>query len=526
MISPISLRSLSRRADAVIWSMFRAGVSSMNSGAPPRSSSHALVSWFISRYARPIPVLSLWPSTRDRAQRSRSAISRPPISRLTNRTEVLPSIAAWSQMFSAIAVFPMLGRAARIDELARLEAAGDVVQVDEPRRDPGDRVPAGLRPLGDPVHRLREDVLELVRVALDLLLGDGEDLPLGRFQQLLRGELIGIAVADDLGGAVDQLAADRLLAHDLGIVLGVGRVRDAVDDLAQRLVAADLLELVAPDQLVGQRDGVDPLAQVVQVADRLVDRLVRVPIEVRRPPASGTISCRTSLSSSMLPSTLRSASRFCGGRRSPSAVESGRDARPPPLPFGLPLPLPGPWYPAAMARQAPWLSPRSQARLAREPAPWSVGRSRRQLVPPHHPSPGRTLLFFPFGRYPPPIQDPARNRTDPPSVRVVSEHLYHRPPAVSTGNPTPESASSASHAERLRTIPTANVRRQFEIRSGSGLHPIVAALMAHQMPRPSGWTGRLLEPVQVQPAVSSVWVGTTQSLTSLSMSWPRWILME
>ena len=53
-----------------------------------------------------------------------------------------------------------------------------------------------------------------------------------------------------------------------------------MSDLGERLVAADLLELVAADQLVGQHDGVDPLAQVVQVADRVVDHLVRVAVEV------------------------------------------------------------------------------------------------------------------------------------------------------------------------------------------------------------------------------------------------------
>jgi hypothetical protein len=83
-----------------------------------------------------------------------------------------------------------------------------------------------------------------------------------------------------LVGALDQLAADRLLADDLGVVLGVGRVRHAAEDLREGLVAADRLELAAAGQLLGQGDRVDRLAQVVEVADRPVDHLMGVAIEV------------------------------------------------------------------------------------------------------------------------------------------------------------------------------------------------------------------------------------------------------
>ena len=132
-------------------------------------------------------------------------------------------------------------------------------------------------------------------------------------EELLGGEEVGVAVADDVGRALDELAADRLLADDLGVVLGVGRVGDAVGDLQEHLVAADLLVLIAAGQLVGERHGVDGLAQVVEVADGPVDDLVRVAVEVLD-AEEPTISWRTSLSSRMPPSTDRSASRFCGGR--------------------------------------------------------------------------------------------------------------------------------------------------------------------------------------------------------------------
>src|SRR5262245_44160225 len=53
----------------------------------------------------------------------------------------------------------------------------------------------------------------------------------------------------------------------------------------------------------------------------------------------------------MLPSTLRSASRFCGGRRSTGEPPLALPGPPRPDPFGLPLPEPG--NPPAMVNHAP-----------------------------------------------------------------------------------------------------------------------------------------------------------------------------
>ena len=73
------------------------------------------------------------------------------------------------------------------------------------------------------------------------------------------GEEVGVTFADDLGGALDQVTADRFLADELGVVPGVGGVGNAIGDLEEHLVAADLLELIAADQFVGQRHGVHAL---------------------------------------------------------------------------------------------------------------------------------------------------------------------------------------------------------------------------------------------------------------------------
>ena len=68
--------------------------------------------------------------------------------------------------------------------------------------------------------------------------------------------------------------------HDLGVIPGVGRVGHAAGDLQQHLVAANQLELIAERQLIGQRDGVNGFPLAVQVADRPIDDLVSVTVEV------------------------------------------------------------------------------------------------------------------------------------------------------------------------------------------------------------------------------------------------------
>ena len=68
-------------------------------------------------------------------------------------------------------------------------------------------------------------------------------------------------------------------------------------------------------EAVGEDHQVDRVAVVVDVDDRLEDLLVGVEVEVVRRRIWRT-SLMTALSRSMVPRTLRSASRLCGGSRS------------------------------------------------------------------------------------------------------------------------------------------------------------------------------------------------------------------
>ena len=70
------------------------------------------------------------------------------------------------------------------------------------------------------------------------------------------------------------------LLDDLGVILGIRGRRGLFEGLADRLVAAGLLEVSPAGQFVDQGDRVDRLAEVVEVADRPVDDLMAVAVEV------------------------------------------------------------------------------------------------------------------------------------------------------------------------------------------------------------------------------------------------------
>ncbi len=211
--------------------------------------------------------------------------------------------------------FAHTGAGGEDDELAGVEPAGQVVEIEQARRDAGDGVAAGFRSGHDEVHRVLDDVLEREGFAADLVLGDAVDLVLGGFEELLGGELVRITVADDLGGAFNQLAVGRFFLDDAGVVDGVGGGGDALDDFGQDFVTADGVELLAFLELFGEGDGVDGLVGIIKVSNCGEDELVGIAVEVIGRKKM-TMSWRGSLSSRMLPSTLRSASRFWGGRRS------------------------------------------------------------------------------------------------------------------------------------------------------------------------------------------------------------------
>jgi hypothetical protein len=114
------------------------------------------------------------------------------------------------------------------------------------------------------------------------VLGDLEDRSLGLIEQLV-GVLLGVVgAAEDLGRRLDQPAQRRFLLDDLGVVLDVGRARDAVGQRRDVGRAADLVELTGARELLLERDEVDGGAALAERDHLLEDAPVRIAEEVAR----------------------------------------------------------------------------------------------------------------------------------------------------------------------------------------------------------------------------------------------------
>ena len=96
------------------------------------------------------------------------------------------------------------------------------------------------------------------------------------------GDVAGVLVAElgDLVADADEGAQHALLAHDAGVVGGVGRRRHELGQGVDELAAAGPLEHAVALELGAERDDVDLLALVVEREDGAVDEAVRVAVEV------------------------------------------------------------------------------------------------------------------------------------------------------------------------------------------------------------------------------------------------------
>jgi hypothetical protein len=108
------------------------------------------------------------------------------------------------------------------------------------------------------------------------------DPPLRLGQQVPgRGDPV-VGVAERFGTETDQRPAGRLLGHNPGVILGVGRCRGGVQQFAQIGRAADVLDLLSPLQLLVQGRRVHGLTGVPQVSHGPEDFLVAVGVEALR----------------------------------------------------------------------------------------------------------------------------------------------------------------------------------------------------------------------------------------------------
>ena len=165
------------------------------------------------------------------------------------------------------------------DQVARLEAAGLVVEIAEARWRPGDVRGTAGEGL-ELVDLVVEDLADLPEVDGTLLVGDLEEEALG-----LLDHLRGLAVALghrglDLLRRRVEAAHQRVLLDDLRVVPGAARRRHLGRQAGDHIPAADLLQLAVLGEGLGDGQDVDGVGVLVEADDCLVDRAVAVAIEV------------------------------------------------------------------------------------------------------------------------------------------------------------------------------------------------------------------------------------------------------
>ena len=165
------------------------------------------------------------------------------------------------------------------DQVAGLEPAGDLVEVAEARRGPGQRRLARREVL--PLARLAvQDVADVDEVLGALVVGDLEHRALGLLDDLAGQRLVVEHLRLDRVGGRQQPPHQRVLADDLGVAPGVAGRGHGGGQLVDGGVAARGLEAAVGAQVLGDRQDVDRLVLVVEVEDRLVDDGVALAVEV------------------------------------------------------------------------------------------------------------------------------------------------------------------------------------------------------------------------------------------------------
>ena len=165
------------------------------------------------------------------------------------------------------------------DQVARLEAAGDRVEVLEARRRAGDLL-ALARELLELVELDVEDVVDRAEVLAAVLVRDLEDRALGDVDELARRRVVRVDAGLDLVRGAQQPAQHRVLAHDPRVLADVADRRDARRQQVDRGAAARGLELAGLLEVLDERERVDRLAAVVEVEHRREDDPVRLAVEV------------------------------------------------------------------------------------------------------------------------------------------------------------------------------------------------------------------------------------------------------
>src|SRR5581483_3190990 len=165
------------------------------------------------------------------------------------------------------------------DEVPRLESRRHVVDVTEAGW--GTRhLAAGLVHPRDLLEALADERLDVLEAAADAVLREVEDHLLRAVDELRC--LTGPVPPEPLDLLADggQASQRRHLANDPRVVARVRGRGHERRELVDALLPADLLELAALVELVGNGDRVDGLSLLIELERRPVDARVRLPVEV------------------------------------------------------------------------------------------------------------------------------------------------------------------------------------------------------------------------------------------------------
>ena len=140
--------------------------------------------------------------------------------------------------------FPHRGASGDDNEVGRLKPGGQLIESLESRRNAGDE----LALLVEPFDRLKagfNQVFYRVKRRADPVFGDFEDGALGLVDEFIHIAGVGVTLADDFRGPIDQLSEDPLFFDDFGVIGNIGRGRNAVDEGIQVFNPPDILQIPA-----------------------------------------------------------------------------------------------------------------------------------------------------------------------------------------------------------------------------------------------------------------------------------------
>ena len=175
--------------------------------------------------------------------------------------------------------FPHGGARGHDDEVALLQAARLLVEVDEAGGQPGDQLLA-LGELVDGAEALLDDLPDADEALPDAVLGDVEDRLLRAVEDESGLVLRLVGVLGDAVAGVDQVPEDGLLLDDPAPLLDVRDARHPVDERGQVGGAPHRLQRLHAHELVLQGDEINGLAALGQGGHGVEHAPVRLAIEV------------------------------------------------------------------------------------------------------------------------------------------------------------------------------------------------------------------------------------------------------